>query len=50
MAANPLIEEHLGKISAELKVRGRYRDRVVDEIRAHLEACAVALGRERPLA
>lgn len=51
MAANPLIEEHLFKIGAELRVRGRYRDRVLAEIRAHLEDAtdaAMARGLAQP--
>jgi hypothetical protein len=37
MANNPVIEEHLGRIAAGLRLRGRYRDRVMIELQAHLE-------------
>ena len=46
MAPDALIEERLVEIDAALGLRGRYRDRVIAEIRAHLlDAADAAVAR-----
>lgn len=47
MAGEPLTTDLVGRIAAELRLRGRYRDRVLAEIEAHLDDAvdaAVASG------
>lgn len=50
MVDDPLIEAHLDRIAARLRFHGSYRDRIMAELRAHLEDAVdagVAQGRTR---
>lgn len=50
MVEDPLIEEHLERIGTRLRLHGAYRERVMAELRAHLEDAVdagVAEGRTR---